>query len=441
VSFEEFGLNTSILSSIRSLGYKTPTPIQSKTIPEALVGHDVMGLAQTGTGKTAAFVLPMLNRLISSTGITGNTGRKVVRALIIAPTRELAEQIDGNIRELGRGTLLKSMAIYGGSSAFEQIKKLRKGVDIVVACPGRLLDHIRQGKVNLSSVEMLVLDEADRMLDMGFLPDIRSILMHVPAKRQTLLFSATMPADIRKLTREIMNRPVIAQVDHSMPAKTVSHALYPVAEHLKTPFLISLLRNIKSDSVLVFTRTKHRAKRVTDKLRKDGFKATPLQGNMTQGKRQESLNGFKSGKYRILVATDIAARGVDVSSISHVINYDMPDTVDAYTHRVGRTGRAARTGEAFTLVTHIDRPAVRNFERVLGMKLASRKLEGFDYTVQAPADKTASLPRNISSHRSAASPFSGNRSSHQRARKTEQRKGTTGSKIREFGKKQFSAVR
>jgi ATP-dependent RNA helicase RhlE len=410
MSFEAFGFNASILAGIRSLGYKTPTPVQSKTIPNTLTGHDVMGLAQTGTGKTAAFVLPMLNRLINSPGT-----RKAVRALIVAPTRELAEQIDENIRALGKRTPHKSMTIYGGASAYNQVKKLRRGVDIIVACPGRLLDHINQGNVDLSSVEMLVLDEADRMLDMGFMPDIRKILKHVPAKRQTLLFSATMPDDIRRLTKQIMNRPVIVQVDHSMPAKTVSHALYPVPEHLKTPFLIKLLRNIKSESVLVFTRTKHRARRVTDRLQKDGFKATPLQGNMTQGRRQESLNGFKSGKYRIMVATDIAARGVDVSSISHVINYDMPDTADAYTHRVGRTGRAARTGEAFTLMTQADRPAVQSFERVMGMKLASRKLEGFDYNMPAPGKQAAVLRHNTTPRKQSASPSGRKKSNHMRA--------------------------
>jgi ATP-dependent RNA helicase RhlE len=397
MSFEAFGLDASILSGIRSLGYKTPTPVQSKTIPNTLTGRDVMGLAQTGTGKTAAFVLPMLNRLANTPAGT----RKAVRALIVAPTRELAEQIDENIRVLGKGTRLKSMTVYGGASVYNQVKKLRKGVDIVVACPGRLLDHINQGNVDLSSVEMLVLDEADRMLDMGFLPDIRKILGHVPAKRQTLLFSATMPDDIRKLSKQIMERPVIVQVDHSMPAKTVSHALYPVPEHLKTPFLLKLLRKIESESVLVFTRTKHRAKRVTDKLQKDGFMATPLQGNMTQGRRQESLNGFKSGKYQILVATDIAARGVDVSNISHVINYDMPDTADAYTHRVGRTGRAARTGEAFTLVTHADKPTVKSFERIMGMKLASRELEGFDYNVPAPRKQAPALRHNPAARKKA----------------------------------------
>ncbi|MCK4911645.1 MAG: DEAD/DEAH box helicase, partial [Thermodesulfovibrionales bacterium] len=255
------------------------------------------------------------------------------------------------------------------------------------------------------------------------LPDIKKILKRVPASRQTLLFSATMPDDIRRLSRQIMNDPKIAQVDHSMPAKTVSHALYPVQEHLKTPFLISLLKNIESESVLVFTRTKHRAKRVTDKLQRDGFKATPLQGNMTQNRRQESLNGFKSGKYQILVATDIAARGVDVANISHVINYDMPDTADAYTHRVGRTGRAARTGEAFTFVTHADKPTVRSVERIMGLKLASRELEGFDYNMPAPR-RQAPAPRRNSNNTAprkqsgsiSGSAYDRNKSTYPRAR-------------------------
>ena len=424
--FEAFGLDARVLEGIKSAGYEAPTTVQAKTIPDVLAGRDVMGLAQTGTGKTAAFVLPMLNYLINSPHGNGNGNgrgsRKMVRALIIAPTRELAEQIDENIRDLGRRTHVKSMTIYGGSSAFNQIKKLRRGVDIIVACPGRLLDHINQGHVDLSAVQMLVLDEADRMLDMGFMPDIKRILKHVPAERQTLLFSATMPNDIRKLTRQIMDRPVVVQVDHSMPAKTVSHALYPVPEHLKTPFLISLLGNIKTESVLVFTRTKHRAKRVTDKLQKDGFSATPLQGNMTQNRRQESLNGFKNGKYQILVATDIAARGVDVSNISHVINYDMPDTADAYTHRVGRTGRAARTGEAFTLVTKADRPTVRSIERVMGVKLASRELEGFDYSAAAPNKQGPSFRIKNAPRKKAApaggrntAPYQGGRAHRRRA--------------------------
>jgi ATP-dependent RNA helicase RhlE len=415
MSFEAFGLDATLMAGIKSLGYKTPTPVQSKTIPNTLQGHDVMGLAQTGTGKTAAFALPMLHHLFTSPVAVSRGRTKPIRALIIAPTRELAEQIDENIQELGRNTSLKSMTIYGGTSSYNQVKKLYRGVDIVVACPGRLLDHINQGNVDLSNVEMLILDEADRMLDMGFLPDIKKILKHVPVKRQTLLFSATMPDDIRKLSRQIMKNPVIVQVDHSMPAKTISHALYPVAEHLKTPFLLSLLKNIETESVLVFTRTKHRAKRVTDKLQKDGFKATPLQGNMTQGRRQESLQGFKSGKYQILVATDIAARGVDVSSISHVINYDMPDTADAYTHRVGRTGRAARTGEAFTLVTHADRSTVRSFERTMGLKLASRQLEGFDYNAPAPKKQGSGVRYKTTARKPDAIPSGRGKSTHQRA--------------------------
>ena len=415
MSFESFSLDARIMSGVKSAGYETPTPVQSKTIPPTLEGHDVMGLAQTGTGKTAAFALPMLHRLMNSPVETRRGKTKPVRALIVAPTRELAEQINDNIIELGKNSRLNSMTIYGGASSYNQVKKLYRGVDIVVACPGRLLDHLNQGNIDLSSVEMLVLDEADRMLDMGFLPDIKKILKRVPANRQTLLFSATMPDDIRKLSRQIMNNPVVAQVDHSMPAKTVSHALYPVSEHLKTPFILKLLRNIETESVLVFTRTKHRAKRLTDKLQRDGFKATPLQGNMTQGRRQESLNGFKSGKYQILVATDIAARGVDVSSISHVINYDMPDTADAYTHRVGRTGRALRTGEAFTLVTHADKSAVRSFERTMGMKIDSRQLEGFDYNAPAPKRQAPARRPATASRKPTAQPSGRSKSNRQRA--------------------------
>jgi len=371
------------MSGIKAAGYQTPTPVQSKTIPAILEGRDVMGLAQTGTGKTAAFVLPMLQRMMKAAG-GKNTNRRNIRSLIIAPTRELAEQIHENIAALGKWTPFQSMTIYGGASSYNQVKKLNRGVDIVVACPGRLLDHINQGNVDLSSVDMLVLDEADRMLDMGFLPDIRRIVRYVPSHRQTLMFSATMPDDIRTLSGQLMKNPVVLQVDHCMPAKTVSHALYPVAEHLKTPFLLTLLKSIESESILVFTRTKHRAKRVTDRLKKDGLRATPLQGNMTQSNRQKSIQGFRSGEYQILVATDIAARGMDISSISHVINYDIPDTVDAYTHRVGRTGRAARTGEAFTFVTQDDSAAIKSFERAIGTKLDMRTLEGFNYTVAAP---------------------------------------------------------
>jgi len=378
MEFNEFDFHPQVMSGINAAGFVTPTPIQAQTIQPALENKDVMGLAQTGTGKTAAFVLPILQRLI-------NGKRGHIRALIIAPTRELAEQTNDSIRTLGRKTGLKSATVYGGVSMFSQMKKLRAGVDIVVACPGRLLDYINRRAIKLSKLEVLVLDEADRMLDMGFLPDIKKIISHIPKSRQSLLFSATMPVGIRKLANDILRNPVTVQIDHSAPANTVSHALYSVEQHLKTGLLLKLLGKTDTESVLVFTRTKHRAKRVGEQLGKAGYKATSLQGNLSQNKRQEALNGFRSGRYQVLVATDIAARGIDVSCISHVINFDIPDTTDAYTHRIGRTGRAAKTGDAFTFITRQDEEMVRSIERVLGEKVERRTLEGFDYKKSAPA--------------------------------------------------------
>jgi ATP-dependent RNA helicase RhlE len=381
MSFNSFNLHPQIAAGVKALGYNTPTPIQRQAIPPGLEGHDVMGLAQTGTGKTAAFVLPILERLIK-----GPVGR--VRALVVAPTRELAEQIHDAIRALGHHTKRRSTTIYGGVSMYPQVQKLRAGVEIVVACPGRLLDHIRQGTINLSSVEMLVLDEADRMFDMGFLPDIRKIIQHVPSKRQTLLFAATMPDDIRRLAHEILRTPVTVQVNPSTPVSTVAHALYPVDQHLKTALLLELLRHTDTESVLIFTRTKHRAKRVGEQLERAGYRAASLQGNLSQSQRQAALDGFREGSYQVLVATDIASRGIDVSRISHVINYDMPDCTDAYTHRIGRTGRAEKTGDAFTFITREDESMVRSIERVLGAKVERRRLEGFDYKKAAPPRET-----------------------------------------------------
>ena len=381
MSFTPFNLDPKIAAGVKALGYHTPTPIQRQAIPPVMQGQDVMGLAQTGTGKTAAFVLPILERLLR-----GPRGR--IRALVIAPTRELAEQIHTAVGELGRRTRIRSVTVYGGVNVNPQKQKLRAGVEIVVACPGRLLDHINQGTINLSSVEVLVLDEADRMFDMGFLPDIRKIIRHVPAKRQTLLFSATMPDDIRRLAHDVLHAPVTVQVDPSAPAKTVTHALFPVEQHLKTALLLALLRHTDTESVLIFTRTKHRAKRVGQQLEKAGYRAASLQGNLSQNKRQTALDGFRDGSFQILVATDIAARGIDVSLISHVINYDIPDTADAYTHRIGRTGRAAKTGDAFTFVTREDEAMVRSIERVLGEKVERRRLKDFDYTKSAPSRDT-----------------------------------------------------
>jgi ATP-dependent RNA helicase RhlE len=377
MEFHDFNFHPQVAAGISSAGYVSPTPIQVQAIPLVMEGRDVMGLAQTGTGKTAAFVLPILHRLMQ-------VRRKCIRVLVIAPTRELAEQIHEAIGILGQQTRLRSISIYGGVDINPQIKKLRSGVEIVVACPGRLLDHINHGLINLSNLEVLVLDEADRMFDMGFLPDIRKIIRHVPAKRQTLMFSATMPDDIRRLAREVLNVPVTVQVNPSAPASTVAHALYPVDQHLKTALLIELLRHTETESVLVFTRTKHRARRVGQLLEKAGYRAASLQGNLSQNRRQAALDGFRDGSYKVLVATDIAARGIDVTRISHVINYDMPDTTDAYTHRIGRTGRAEKTGDAFTFITREDEDIVRSIERVLGEKVERRTMKGFDYNKKAP---------------------------------------------------------
>jgi len=391
MNFDSFQFDPRLTAGIRALGYAEPTPIQQQAIPPVLKGHDVMGLAQTGTGKTAAFVLPILQRLL-----TGPRGR--VRALVISPTRELAEQTHVAITQLGQQTHLRSLTVYGGVSMQAQSEALRRGVEIVVACPGRLLDHLRQGQINLSQVEVLVLDEADRMFDMGFLPEVRKIIKHVPAKRQTLFFSATMPEDVRELARDVLGDPKHVQVGESAPATTVSHALYPVTPDLKTALLLELLRHTDTDSVLVFTRTKHRAKRLGDQLKKAGHSVTSLQGNLSQNRRQAALDGFRSGKYQILVATDIAARGLDVSSISHVINYDMPDTAEAYTHRIGRTGRAAKTGDAFTLVTHEDADMVKTIERILGAKLERRALPGFKEAAQKSVRETQARPPTTSPH-------------------------------------------
>lgn len=381
MNFESFNLHPRVMAGVRQIGYTTPTPIQAQAIPIIMQGRDVMGLAQTGTGKTAAFGLPILHRLMN--GLRGH-----VRALVVAPTRELAEQINDAISDMGWQTGLRSVTIYGGVNINPQIQKLWAGAEIVVACPGRLLDHLGQGTIDLSRVEVAVLDEADRMFDMGFLPDIRRIVKQLPAKRQTLLFSATMPDDVRQLTREVLCDPVTVQIGHIAPVHTVSHALYPVAQHLKTPLLLELLKSIRMDSVLIFTRTKHRARRVAQQLAKAGYRATSLQGNLSQNRRQAAMDGFRDGSFQIMVATDIAARGIDVELISHVINYDIPDTVDAYTHRIGRTGRAARTGDAFTFITREDDEMVRAVEARLKTRIERRTVEGFDYNAPAPTRDT-----------------------------------------------------
>jgi ATP-dependent RNA helicase RhlE len=388
MSFETFNLHPSIMAGVQAAGYVTPTPIQLKAIPPVMQGRDLIGLAQTGTGKTAAFVLPILHRLLPRP-------RGRVGALIISPTRELAEQTHESVTELGQKTRLRSVAVYGGVGIYQQTQRLRNGVEIAVACPGRLLDHLWQGTFDPSQVEVLVIDEADRLFDMGFLPDIRKILQCLLHERQTLLFSATMPRDVRHLVQEVLHDPVTVQIGRIRPATTVSHALYPVGQHLKTALLKSILNKNSMESVLVFTRTKHRAERVSQQLKYAGYRAASLQGDLSQYQRQAALDGFRAGSVKILVATDVAARGIDVLSISHVINYDMPDTADAYTHRIGRTGRIGATGEAFTFVTNEDAPMVRALEHMLDAPLERRTLPDFDYKASAPDSGFLRSPRRF----------------------------------------------
>jgi ATP-dependent RNA helicase RhlE len=349
-------------------------------------GRDIIGQAQTGTGKTAAFVLPILQRLMSGP-------RGVVRALVISPTRELTEQTCEAFNDLGTFTGIKSLAVYGGVNMDQQTRKLRGGVEIVVACPGRLLDHLWKGNFNLSALEVLVIDEADRMFDMGFLPDVRNILGCIMHERQTLLFSATIPDSIRRLTREILHDPITVQTDRTLPAKTVSHALYPVQQHLKTDLLKEILKKTKTESVLIFTRTKHRTERLAQQLARAGFRVAALQGDMPQHRRQEALDGFRDGWYKILVATDIAARGLDVTRISHVINYDMPESTDDYIHRIGRTGRVNKSGDALTFITSADAGKTRALDRIFDSPLERRTLPGFDYSRPAAEGEKERRPR------------------------------------------------
>jgi ATP-dependent RNA helicase RhlE len=385
MNFENLNLHPGIMAGVHDLGYTELTPIQEKAIPPILQGKDIIGLAQTGTGKTAAFVLPILQHLMKSP-------RRQVRAAIITPTRELAEQINVAIISLGKHTGLKSIAVYGGTNVDQQIKELGCGLEMVVACPGRLIDHLWRGSIDLSKLEILVIDEADRMFDMGFLPDIRRILSCIQQPRQTLLFSATMPDDIRRLAKEILFNPVTVQIGLTAPAAAVEHSLYPIEQHLKTRLLMEILYGLESKSVLVFTRTKHSAERVARQLKGAGFRAASLHGDLSQPRRQSTLDGFRTGSVKILVATDIAARGIDILHISHVINYDMPRTTDDYIHRIGRTGRVNNNGDALTFVTSSDRAMVSSIERMLNTKIERLTLENFDYSQSAPV-KTDSRRR------------------------------------------------
>jgi ATP-dependent RNA helicase RhlE len=374
MQFSSFKLDDRLQRAVQAAGYTDTTPIQEAAIPALLEGRDLIGTAQTGTGKTAAFVLPILQALLTTPGQRGRT-----RALIITPTRELAEQINAAVKELAKFTKIKSATVYGGVAMGPQEHALRQGTEIIVACPGRLLDHLGRGNANLGAVEMLVLDEADRMLDMGFLPPVRQIVSKIPRDRQTMLFSATFATELERLAADIMRQPQRVQMGLAAPPSCVAHALCPVAHDQKTELLLCLLQQTKTRSVLIFTRTKHRADRVARQIERSGHKTAVLHSNRSQGQRQQALDGFRSGKIQLLVATDIAARGLDIATISHVINYDIPDTPDAYIHRIGRTGRMERAGDALTMVTADDHATVREIERALGKSIAVSKIEGFDY--------------------------------------------------------------
>ncbi len=371
VDFSSFSFDPRVMAGVTRAGYETPTPIQAQAIPPVLQGRDLLGLAQTGTGKTAAFVLPILQRLLGGE-------RAVPRALILSPTRELAEQTHQSILKLAEDTGFRSMTVYGGVTAKSQVKILRTELpEIVVACPGRLLDLMGQGFFDFSKIGILVLDEADQMFDMGFLPSIRKVIAALPSKRQTLLFSATMPQEIRALAREFQRDPVKVEIGAIRPAQTVTHFVYQVAQNDKLEMLKLLLPGTEAEQTLIFTRTKYRAKKLAQQLANHGHAATSLQGNLSQGQREKAMDSFRSGKARVMVATDIAARGIDISKISHVINFDIPDTVEAYTHRIGRTGRMHREGTALTFVTPEDGTMLRSIEKVLGSPIERRKVEGF----------------------------------------------------------------
>ncbi|MBZ2171232.1 DEAD/DEAH box helicase [Nitratidesulfovibrio sp. SRB-5] len=461
MTFAELPLDARLLAGVESMGYHLPTPVQRRAIPAALSGRDVLALAATGTGKTAAYALPLLQRLLE-----GPRGQ--VRALVVAPTRELAEQIHDHIRRLGSMTRLRSTTIYGGVGIMPQTLRLRTGVEIVVACPGRLLDHLRRGHLNLSALDVLVLDEGDSLFELGFLADVRTLLAAVPARCQRMLFSATLPQAVQGLAGEALRDPVTVSVDAQAPAATVDHALYPVPAHLKTPLLKAMLRarllpgvaahagtahepgmpgmpdmpdmpdmaDMPDDigggiddegddgfdtdeggafagdtagghpplhfvedeplagAVLVFVRTRHGARRLWQQLASTGLRVGCLQGKLSQRRRQATLDGFRTGRYAVLVATDVAARGLDISRVTHVVNYDVPATADAYIHRIGRTGRAARAGTAMTLVAPGDETAVRHIERALGGPVTRCRFEGFDYgaTARSPEGARPALP-------------------------------------------------
>ena len=390
--FGALKLHPSLIKGIKELGFSKPTPIQTDAIPAALGGRDVLACAMTGSGKTAAFLLPILQQLLDKP-------RRTTRALVVTPTRELAAQIVQELNALAVHTPITGAAIYGGVGMGPQEHAFRSGVDVLVATPGRLLDHLKHPYARLDKIEYLVLDEADRMLDMGFLPDIRRLLKHLPQKRQTLFFSATMPAPILQLTRELLHDPVtINRERRSAPASGITQAVYPVPQELKAPLLHTLLARDIMQQALVFARTKHRANRLWEFLTKRGLSAARIHGNRSQPQREDALAGFKTGRYRVLVATDIAARGIDVEALGHVVNFDVPFAAEDYIHRVGRTGRAEMTGEAFTFVSPQEEAELRAIERAVGKALPRVTLPDFDYAAKPEGRLERPLAERLAEH-------------------------------------------
>ena len=387
--FTQLKLHPTLLRGIKELGFVRPTPIQAEAIPPAMAGRDLIACAQTGSGKTAAFLLPIIHHL-------HDQPRRTTRALVLAPTRELAAQILDDLNALAVHTPVTGAAVYGGVGMGPQEHAFRSGVDVIIATPGRLLDHLRNRYVRLQHIHHLVLDEADRMLDMGFLPEIRRILAHLPARRQTLLFSATMPPPIAELAREMMREPATIQMQRqSAPASGITQAVYPVPQELKAPLVVHLLTQGTMTQALIFTRTKHRANRLADALVRGGIKAERIHGNRSQSQRTAALEGFKAGRFPVLVATDIAARGIDVDALGHVVNFDVPQAPDDYIHRVGRTGRAEATGEAFTLVSSDEEGSLRDIERAIGRRLPRVTVPDFDYTARSPGRFELPLAQRI----------------------------------------------
>jgi ATP-dependent RNA helicase RhlE len=391
--FGSFKLHPSLLKGVKELGFKRPTPIQDDAIPPALTGRDVLACAMTGSGKTAAFLLPILHQLVDQ-----SRGR--TRALVLTPTRELAAQVLADLQELAVHTPVTGAAIYGGVGMGPQEHAFRSGVDVLVATPGRLLDHLRHSYAKLNTIEFLVLDEADRMLDMGFLPDIRRIVRQVPTKRQTLFFSATMPLEIARLTREMLRDPVTINLERrAAPATGITQAVYVVPQERKAELLLTLIERDIMHEALVFTRTKHRANRLWEYLDKRGVSVARIHGNRSQPQRTEALDGFKNGRFRVLVATDIAARGIDVEALGHVVNFDVPGKPDDYIHRVGRTARAELTGEAFTFVAPAELGDLHAIERALGAPLPRVTIPDFDYSPKTTERGEVPMPQRMAMHR------------------------------------------